>query len=157
MSQISPKTPLYIGGRGRASLEGQPIKGALAAREEEDSSSNSIWEGGVLPFLPTSLFPFFFYFPLVFSYVAPWAPWADSTRPLRTCGSTLVHWAQSRVGGPLPVNSRNPFVTPGTLPELPKTFRRPNETILYINLHFQTIPETLMTSVISSETPNNIR
>ena len=97
-------------------------KGAPATREEEDSSSNSVWEGGVLLFLPTSLLPFFFYFLLVFSYVAPWAPWPDSTSPLRTCGTILVPWAHSRGGGPLPVNTRNPFVTPGTLLELPETF-----------------------------------
>ena len=37
-------------------------KGAPAEGVEEDSSSNSVWEGGVLLFLPTSLFFFFLLF-----------------------------------------------------------------------------------------------
>ena len=117
------KPPIYIGGgeglalglKGtpRAPVEGRRCTPTpIRFRKEESSSS-----------FPPPSFPFFSYFPLVFSYVAPWAPWADSTSPLRTCGAMPVPWDHSRVGGPLPVNTRNPFVTPGTLPELPETFR----------------------------------
>ena len=39
----------------------------------------------------------------------------------------------------------------------PKHFRRPNPSILYINLYLRTIPELHVTSRISSGTPNNLR
>ena len=54
--------------------------------------------------------------------------------------------------------------TPGTLPVVPvqyrvtpKLSRWPKQHFLYIILYLQTIPELLMTSGISSGTPNNIR
>ena len=52
--------------------------------------------------------------------------------------------------------------TPGTLPVVPvqyrlhpKLSRWPKLDFLYINLNLQTIPELLVTSGISSGTPNN--
>ena len=54
--------------------------------------------------------------------------------------------------------------TPGTLSVVPvqyrytpEHFRRPNKDFAYINLRLRTIPELLVTSRISSGTPNNIR
>ena len=54
--------------------------------------------------------------------------------------------------------------TPGTSPVAPvqyryapETFRCPHDNFPYIKLHLQTIPELLVTSGISSGTPNNIR
>ena len=44
----------------------------------------------------------------------------------------------------------NPFVTPGTLPEMPETFPESKYHFLYINLYLRTIPELLVTSGISS-------
>ena len=63
----------------------------------------------------------------------------------------------SGVGGPT-------WWTPGTLPVVPvhyryrpKLFRLPKQNFPYINLYLRTIPELLVTSGISSGTPNNIR
>ena len=61
----NPKTTSIYRRRGGASLRAQGPQGESAARVEEDSSSNLVWEGGVLLFLPTSLFP------LVFLLVTP--------------------------------------------------------------------------------------
>ena len=54
--------------------------------------------------------------------------------------------------------------TPGTLPVAPVQYRYAPETFWcsfdnfpYINLYLRTIPELLVTSGISSGTPNNIR
>ena len=54
--------------------------------------------------------------------------------------------------------------TPGTLPVVPVQYRLPSKLsrwpkldFLYINLHLRTIPELLVTSGISSGTPNNFR
>ena len=54
--------------------------------------------------------------------------------------------------------------TPGTLPVVPVQYRLPPKLsrwpkldFLYINLHLWTILELLMTSGISSGTPNNFR
>ena len=54
--------------------------------------------------------------------------------------------------------------TPGTLPVVPVRYRKnpklfwcPKQDFPYINLYLRTIPELLVTSGISSGTPNNIR
>ena len=54
--------------------------------------------------------------------------------------------------------------TPGTLPVVPVQYRLPPKPsrwpkldFLYINLYLRTIMELLVTSGISSETPNNFR
>ena len=54
--------------------------------------------------------------------------------------------------------------TPGTLPVVPvryrknlKLFRLPKQDFPYINLYLRTIPELLVTSGISSGTPNNFQ
>ena len=56
------------------------------------------------------------------------------------------------------------LVDPGTLPVAPvqyryatETFRCPFNHFPYINLYLRTITELLVTSEISSGTPNNIR
>ena len=118
LSQISPKSPLYIGGRGRRlALRAKPSRVRPATRRGGIQLQLGL-EGGVLLFLPTS--PFFLF---GFYFLGTKAFLGYPTSPLRTCGATLGPWAHSRVGGHLPVNTRNPFVTPGTLPELPETFR----------------------------------
>ena len=63
----------------------------------------------------------------------------------------------SGIGGPT-------WWTPGTLLVVSVQYRLPRKPsrwlkldFLYINLHLRTIPELLVTSGISSETPNNFR
>ena len=58
---------------------------------------------------------------------------------------------------PHPVDPRDPSGGPGTIPVTPKLSRWPKLHFLYIILHLWTIPELLMTSRISSGTPNNFR
>ena len=58
-------------------------------------------------------------------------------------------------GWTLPVDPRNPSGGPGTIPICPRIFPRPYDNFPYINVYLQTIPELLVTSEISSETPNN--
>ena len=58
---------------------------------------------------------------------------------------------------PHPVDPRDPSGGPGTIPMTPKLSRWPKLDFLYINLYLRTIPELLVTSRISSRTPNNIR
>ena len=57
----------------------------------------------------------------------------------------------------LPVDPRNPFGGPGTIPITPETFPTTELDFPYINLHLRTILEILVMSRISSETPNNFR
>ena len=56
-----------------------------------------------------------------------------------------------------PESSGTFWKLPGTIPKNPNFFRRPNKDFPYINLYPRTIPELLVTSGISSRTPNNIR
>ena len=58
---------------------------------------------------------------------------------------------------PHPVDPRDPSGGPGTIPVTPKLSRWPKLHFLYIILYLQTIPELLVTSGISSGTPNNFR
>ena len=60
--------------------------------------------------------------------------------------------ARGPSGGP-----PDPSGGPGTLPVMPGTLPVPKPYFLYINLYLRTIPELLVTSGISSETPNSIR
>jgi hypothetical protein len=46
---------------------------------------------------------------------------------------------------------------PGTILKKPNFFRNPENNFPYVNLYLRTIPELLVTSGISSGTPNNIR
>ena len=46
---------------------------------------------------------------------------------------------------------------PGTILEKPKLLPEPEQQLPYINLYLRTIPVLLVTSGISSGTPNNIR
>ena len=69
---------------------------------------------------------------------------------------TLAHGAL-RDGWPHPVDPRDPSGGPGTIPVTPETFPWPKLDFLYIILHLRTIPELLVTSGISSGTPNNFR
>ena len=63
---------------------------------------------------------------------------------------------------PPPGGVAPPGGTPGTLPVAPVQYRyapepfwRPYDNFPYINLYLRTIPELLVTSGISSGTPNN--
>ena len=56
-----------------------------------------------------------------------------------------------------PESSGTFWKLPGTIPKKPELFRNPNNNFPYINLYLRTIPELLVTSGISSGTPNNIR
>ena len=56
-----------------------------------------------------------------------------------------------------PESSGTFWKLPGTIPEKTELSRIPNNNFPYINLYLRTIPELLMTSGISSGTPNNIR
>ena len=58
---------------------------------------------------------------------------------------------------PHPVDPRDPSSGPGTIPVTLKLSRWPKLDSLYIILYLQTIPELLVTSSISSGTPNNFR
>ena len=58
---------------------------------------------------------------------------------------------------PHPVDPRDPSSGPGTIPITPETFPMAKLDFLYINLHLRIIPELLVTSGISSGTPNNFR
>src|SRR3954466_1717463 len=60
-----------------------------------------------------------------------------------------------RDGWPHPVDPRDPSGGPSTIPVTPNLSRWPKLHFLYIILHLRTIPELLVTSGISSETPNN--
>ena len=56
-----------------------------------------------------------------------------------------------------PESSGTFWKLPGTIPKKPELSRNPNNNFPYINLYLRTIPELLVTSGISSGTPNNIR
>ena len=60
-------------------------------------------------------------------------------------------------GGPSRWTPGTPPVAPVQYRYAPETFRRPYDNFPYINLYIRTIPEHLVTSGISSGTPNNIR
>ena len=55
------------------------------------------------------------------------------------------------------MDPRDPSGDPMTTRCTPKLFRCPNTIVLYIILYLSTISRLLIMSVISSETPNNIR
>ena len=63
----------------------------------------------------------------------------------------------SERGGPSRWIPGTPAVAPVQYRYAPKTFRCPYDNFPYINLHLWTIPELLVTSGISSGTPNNIQ
>ena len=61
-------------------------------------------------------------------------------------------------GWPHPVGPRDPSGGPGTIPITPKLVPMPEIALhIYMILYLWTIPELLVTSGISSGTPNNIR
>ena len=81
-------------------------------------------------------------------------------------GRTSPLWAGSpptsahgalRDGWTHPVDPWDPSGGPGTIPVTPKLSRWPKLDFLYIILYLWTIPKHLVTSGISSGTPNNIR
>ena len=63
----------------------------------------------------------------------------------------------SGIGGPTRWTPRDPSGGPDTIPVTPETLPMPKLDFPYIILYLWTIPELLVTSVISSGTPNNIR
>ena len=77
--------------------------------------------------------------------------------PLRACSLPLSAHGALRDRWPHPVDPRDPSGGPGTIPVTPETFPGPKLDVLYIILHLRTIPEPLVTSGISSGTPNNFR
>src|SRR3954469_767206 len=60
-------------------------------------------------------------------------------------------------GGPSRWTPGTPPVAPVQYRYAPEPFRCPYDNFPYINLYLRTIPELLVTSGISSGTPNNIR
>ena len=78
------------------------------------------------------------------------SPPGAGSPPTSAHGSLRDRW-------PHPVDPRDPSGGPGTIPITPKLSRWMKLDFLYINLHLWTIPELLMTSGISSGTPNNFR
>ena len=85
-----------------------------------------------------------------------WCPWPIKARaPLQPMLLYWTWWNNFRTSGPL----RNPPEPSGSFPvqyrKNPNFFRNPNNNFPYINLYLRTIPELLMTSGISSETPSN--
>ena len=101
LSQISPKSPLYIGGRGRRlALRAKPSR---VRRPRERRSPTPILlqlglESGVLLFLPTS---HFFYF-LWFSSLGAKALLGCPTNPLRAGAPPVRPLGFPRVGCPPP-------------------------------------------------------
>ena len=81
--------------------------------------------------------------------VAP-SPLGVGSLPTSAHGALRDRW-------PHPVDPRDPSGGPGTIPVTPKLSRWPKLDFLYIILHLRTIPEPLVTSGISSGTPNNFR
>ena len=77
------------------------------------------------------------------------SPLGAGSPPTSAHGALRDRW-------PHPVDPRDPFGRPGTIPP-PKLSRWPKLDFLYINLHLRTIPELLVMSGISSGTPNNFR
>ena len=77
--------------------------------------------------------------------------------PLRAGSLPLSAHEALRDRWPHPVDPRDPSGGPGTIPITPKLSRWPKLDFLYIILHLRTIPELLVTSGISSGTPNNFR
>ena len=137
--------PLYIGPRerGGAALALPPRKGA--AREES-----------ILPKAPRRCFP-----PLGLS--PPLVPLAHGPLGAGALGPYRPRRTPYSPCGPLGTGGPTRW-TPGTLPVVPVQYRRPRnlsrwpkQDFLYINLYLRTIPELLVTSGISSGTPNNFR
>ena len=123
-SQICPKSPIYIGG-GRGTLPWGPrdSQGVGRAKGGRTPPPNRVGLGlvGGVP-LPSHFFPLFFSFSFDFFLLAHRPPWGYPTSPLRAGVSPQSLWASPGWVAP-PVNSRNPFVIPGTFPVTPKTFR----------------------------------
>ena len=115
-SQISPKTSVYIGGR-----EGTLPVGRVQGGKAPPPKPSWTWFGGRSP-PPFPLLPSFFFFSFDFLLLAHRPPWGCPTSPLRAGVSPQSLWASPGWVAP-PVNSRNPFVIPGTFPVTPKTFR----------------------------------
>ena len=88
-----------------------------------------------------------------------WCPWPIKARepPLQPMLLYWTWWNIFRTSGPL----RNPPEPSGSFPvqyrKKPNFSRNPNNNFPYTNLYLRTIPELLVTSGISSGTPNNIR
>ena len=78
------------------------------------------------------------------------SPLGAGSLPTSAHGALRDRW-------PHPVDPRDPSGGPGTIPVTPKLSRWPKLHFLYIILHLRTIPELLVTSGISSGTPNNFR
>ncbi|KIO96575.1 hypothetical protein QP38_2408 [Levilactobacillus brevis] len=123
-SQISPKTSVYIGGRGGGpclGAQGAPRGSAEPRGEGLLPKPSWTWFGGWESFLPFPP-PRFFFFLFDFSSNAHRALLGCPTNPLRAGAPASRPMGFPGVGCP-PVNSRNPFVIPGTFPVTPKTFR----------------------------------
>ena len=124
LCQISPKTPLYIGGGGgrpalgsKDSQGGRPSQGGGSPPPKPKST----WFGRWSPSSLSHLLFFLFLFDFLPNAHRPLLGCA--TRPLRAGVTPQMPMGFPGVGCPPPVNSRNPFVIPGTFPVTPKTFR----------------------------------
>ena len=142
----SPKPQLYIGGRGGcAPFRVSHPKGCGQGGR---SASQVKWRPSPLGF------------PL-FNVHGPRG--AGALGPLRLGRPPTAHAAVLDVVEHFP-DLRTPpessgtfWKLPGTIPKNPNFSRNPNNNFPYINLYLRTIPELLVTSGISSGTPNNIR
>ena len=146
-----PSPSPFIGGMGRwgASLGPPPRRGSADPKGRSPPPTREVGTLGRSPSPPRHLHLFSFgrmgpygvscpaHQGLVRHLLGPYSPpvWVDPTRWTPETHSSL------------PVHYR----------KYPKLFRNPNTTFLYINLYLQTIPELLVTSGISSGTPNNLR
>ena len=81
--------------------------------------------------------------------LVPLAHIGQGAHPYSPCGP--------RGRWPHPVDPRDPFGGPGTIPVTPKLVPMAEIALLYIILYLRTIPELLVTFGISSGTPNNFR
>src|SRR3954463_4368743 len=85
-------------------------------------------------------------------------PWGEAHQPtLGWFPSPLQPMSPSGRGGPSRWTPEAPPVAPVQYRYAPELFRCPYDNFPYINLYLRTTPELLVTSGISSGTPNNIR
>ena len=149
-SGCPPSLPLYIGARGRMPPWRSHLKGAARRPLGATAPLGFPNKGEHAPSGGNG--------PLGFPTLGALGPWVGRTSP-SGAGShaTSAHGAlQDR--WPHPVDPRDPSGGPGTIPATPETFPMAETGLpIYIYLYLRTIPELLVTSGISSGTPNNFQ
>ena len=84
-----------------------------------------------------------------------WCPWPIKAREPPYSPCCCIGRGGTFSGPPDPSGILRKL--PGTIPEKPNFSWNPNNNFPYINLYLRTIPELLVTSGISSGTPNDFR